>query len=353
MPLLTGTQYTVISEDRPNLFINGNFDVWQRGTTFAAASYGPDRFEFIESSAAVITHEASTDVPAKAQVGVNLTNSYYASPSVADTSIAAGDYAGIFYGVEGYDLAPYKNEQLTLSFWVKSSVTGTYCVTLRESTNGAHYVMEYTVDTANTWEKKTLTFTHDDTLGTWDYTNGRGLYISFMLACGTTFHTTKDVWTTGNKLATSSQVNWLSSTSNTIRFAGMRLDPGSEAKPLELKPFPQVLQECKRYYQKTYDYGTTPGTVTNAGMFSIYGAASQTNRPIDTYFFEQEMRATPTQTYYNPATGTTGTWRDISAATNYAVGNYVVSTKANTIYVNTTPGVGNQFSVHIILDADF
>ena len=172
-----------------------------------------------------------------------------ARPVTADTSIGPSQHTSLRYPVEGYDLRAIKGQTFTLSFWVKSNKTGTYGVGFSDGAYGYTYVSTYTINSANTWEFKTITITHDDNSGTWNYSTGSGLEIYFALASGSNYHTTAGSWQSGWYEATSSQVNFMDSTSNTFYIAAVKLQKGSVATPFVPRPIHIEQALCNRYYE--------------------------------------------------------------------------------------------------------
>jgi hypothetical protein len=252
-----------------NRIINGAMVIDQRnaGASVNSASgggvYPVDRFE--QESAVgggVMAMQQSTIAP------TGFYNSLSLTVSTADSSLAAGDRYNLRQIIEGYNVADLNfgtaNAKIvTLSFWVRSSVTGTYCAGLRNGTNARSYVSNYTISSANTWEYKTITIT-GDTTGTWGATNGRGITVSFALASGSTAQTTADTWSAGEFIATSSQVNWMATIGNTFYITGVQLEQNTSATPFERRLFNQELANCQRYYWKRLDTSSNTAFATVA-----------------------------------------------------------------------------------------
>jgi len=244
-----------------NFIINGDMRISQRGTSFTSIannSYLLDRWQFINTSSAVLSASqvqswlSSTDPN---QTAPEFQNALRLNVTTADTSIASGDVCGIRQIIEGNNLRSLITKPATLSFWVKSSKSGVHCVAFKnKDTSDRSYIVEYTITNANTWEYKIITIPvavlnmEFTSAGTWDYDNGQGLSITWVLAAGSTFQTTANSWRTGNFLATSNQVNCLDSTSNSFVLTGVQLEPGSVATPFEHRPFGAELALCQRYY---------------------------------------------------------------------------------------------------------
>jgi hypothetical protein len=232
-----------------NRIINGNMLIAQRGTSFAAianGAYSLDRWRWGQAGAMVCTVSQSSDVP-----NDTFQSSYKADVTTVDTSIAAGDFAEIYHPIEGYNVRDLIGTTFTLSFWVKSPKTGVHCVSFRNSgTPDRSHVKEYTIATANTWEYKTLTISGGlITAGTWNWTNGLGLLVSFTLAAGTTFQTTADAWQTGNFNATANQVNVMDNTANDFFLTGVQLEVGTVATPFERRSIGAEVDMCQRYFE--------------------------------------------------------------------------------------------------------
>jgi len=239
-----------------NVIINGEMQVHQRGgtsTVVNANNYNLDRWYGFSSG--TFTMQQSTDVPSE----TTFSNSLLATCTTADTSIAASDFNSISQRIEGYASASIgygtSSKPNVLSFWVKSSLTGTYCVSFRNNAVNRSYVAEYTINSANTWEKKLIYLT-SDIVGTWEKTNGIGVRLDFSLAMGTNFHTTPNVWTSGSFTSTSNQVNWMSSSSSrTFYLTGVQLERNNQPTPFEQRPIGAELSLCQRYYYQNQESG--------------------------------------------------------------------------------------------------
>lgn len=293
---------TLAGRISPSPFINGALQFWQRGTSFAAiasGAYSADRFIYVAVGAMVHTASQSADVPTVAQAAALLPYSLLLDCTTVDSSIAASDFCIIQHLIEGNFASSILQRQFTLSFWVKGTKTGIHCVSFRNQVSDRSYVAEYTINTTATWEYKTITVSASPTAGTWNYTTGMGLSITWALVCGSTYQTTAGTWQTGNFIATSGQVNACDSTSNDFRITGIRVDPGAAAVAFVLPDHEQELERCQRYYQKSYAIGTNPGTATSFVNCSTAEAYSTSACVCNNAVFSPRLRATPTVLLYS------------------------------------------------------
>lgn len=262
-----------------NKIINGKMDISERGGSFPAIAngvYSLDRWQFGNSSSAVVTISQQQDTPPNNE----FLHSLRLTVTTADASIAAAEVAMLGQPIEGYNIRDLIGRTFTFSFWVRSSKTGIHCVALKnQDTSNRSYIGEYTVNVANTWEYKVITVNGGlPTAGTWNYTNGLGLQVRFALAVGSNQQTTAGAWQTGNFLATSNQVNCLDTVGNIFAITGVQLEPGASATPFEHRPFGAELALCQRYYQT----GAASLVVTSTGTLSA------------THTFAVQMRTAPT-----------------------------------------------------------
>lgn len=300
-----------IHQGNKNLMINGNFDVWQRGTSWVApASNTPtaDRFAYWKVGAMVHTVAQSSDVPTPAESGVKSNYSYHLTLTTPDNSIAAGDYTALLYSVEGYDFARIAQKPMVFSFWVKATTTGIYCVSFRNaSPSDRSWVSEYTINSANTWEKKVIKIDASPSAGNWDYTDGVGLRVVFSLAAGTNFQTTADAWQTGLFFCTSNGVNGVATGSTNFRIAQVQLEEGDVATDFELKEFNDELKGCQRYFEKNFDLTTAPADLNTNTARPGNGAASTNTKISIPIIYKVRKRSAPTITFYSDS-GNTGRW---------------------------------------------
>jgi len=281
-----------------NLIINGEVMIDQRATTATvntgvSYAYGPDRWLGLgTASAGVFTIARSTTVAPD-----GFRNSLVAQCTTLDSSMASGDNYQILTHLEGFNVADLGYgtswaKQTWLTFWVRSSKTGTYSVSLRNSAINRSFVAEYTVNVADTWEFKRIQIV-GDTTGTWVVDNGLGLRVAWSLGCGSDGTTsTLNSWQGANKVASTNQVNWMdSATSRFFYLTGVQLEQNYQPTPFEQRPIGVELQLCQRYYYRI----TTPTGVSN-GYLTNFGNVAYNANSVDALLYNPvPMRA--------PATG--------------------------------------------------
>lgn len=259
-----------------NRIINGKMDISQRGASFAAVpnnTYTLDRWIYYQAGAGVNTVSQQADVPSNNEFQTSLRVAVTTADAVQDAS----DIYAIQQTIEGYGIRDLIGRTFTLSFWVRSSKTGIHCAAFRNSGPDRSYVAEYTVNSANTWEYKTITVSGGlITAGTWNWNNGYGLGVSFSLMGGSTFRTTAGTLQTGNFLTTINQVNVMDTIGNIFAITGVQLEVGAVATPFEHRPFGAELALCQRYYSTatlrsntSYTTGSGPGYLGPHNAFKV------------------------------------------------------------------------------------
>jgi hypothetical protein len=235
-----------------NRIINGDMRIDQRnaGASISAddGKFAVDRFLFNMQTNSKGTGIQSTDAPSGFKYSLLYTNgSAYTVPS--------GDTFGILHRIEGnnvFDLAwgTADAKAVTLSFWVKSSVTGTFGGALKGSYGTSYtYAFTYTINAANTWEYKTITIP-GPTVGTWSATTGLGITISIGLGNGSAASTTPNSWNVSNTWSAIGAVSVLATAGATFQITGVQLERGSTASSFEYRPYGAELTLCQRYYWK-------------------------------------------------------------------------------------------------------
>jgi hypothetical protein len=245
-----------------NLIINGAMQVAQRGTSVTgisanAISYNTaDRWSMFLDGQGTWTQSVENDAP----TGSGFRKSLKMLCTTADASPAAADFVQVRQFLEGQNVQYIAKgtsaaKQLTLSFWVKSNVTGTYIARLFDNDNTRHVAASYTINASGTWEYKTITFPADAT-GAFDNDNAASFGVMWWLGAGTdrTSGTLQTTWASSvNANSAVGQVNVAAATNNYWQVTGVQLEVGSTATEFEFKPYAQELQECQRYFYMHID----------------------------------------------------------------------------------------------------
>lgn len=301
-----------------NYLMNADMRISQRNSSYTAvanAQYTLDRWAYFKAGAMVHTVTQDTDVPSFAQSGQLFQNSLRLNLTTPDTSLAAAEFVAFGQKIEGYNFSEIAQKAFTLSFWVKATLPGIYCVSFTNGGADRTFVAEYNIDTPNTWEKKVVTVLASPDSGTWNYTNGVGLWVRWCLGTGTNGQTgTVNSWITGGGMVgTTNQVNGVNTGAVDFRITGIMLNEGEIAAPFKLfsESFDQELTACQRYYEKSYDLSVFAGTNTVVGR-EAFVAATTFHRHSTTY--KCTKRATPTVSVWS-ATGVADTANRDAGAT--------------------------------------
>jgi len=245
------------SSSNTNVIINGAMQVAQRGTSTASitasAYYTADRFSTANTTLGTWTQSIEADAP----TGSGFRKSLKMLCTTADASPASGDVLRIDQGIEGQNLQQFLKgtsfaKPFSVSFWVKSNVTGTYIVWLFDEDNTRSVSASYSISVSGTWEKKTITFPADTT-GAFNNDNGRSLIMAFFLGAGSdltsgTLATTWASYTAAN--AAVGQTNLAAATSNYWQVTGVQLEAGAVATPFEFEDYGTTLAKCQRYFER-------------------------------------------------------------------------------------------------------
>ena len=321
-----------------NLIINGNMAVAQRGTSVTGVSGGGyetvDRFRTAYNGSPDqlrVTHAQVADAPA------GFANSFKLTVTTKEDALAADERVRFQQRIEAFNLQKLafgtsSALPITLSFYVKSSITGTYGVDLKNSDAGRSAAQSYTISSANTWEKKSITFA-GDTAGAINNDNGEGLVVSWVLAAGTDYTSgtlaTAFASTTNANLAPSNQVNLIGTDNSTWQLTGIQLEIGDVATPFENESFGKTLQKCERYYNRIYDIWCD---------FAVYANNGRMSRRVD---FPTTMRANPSMTR-----------NSVSTTSCDSVASNRTNLHGTHIYANSTGAVGDAFFIIADMEAD-
>jgi hypothetical protein len=272
-----------------NRLINSAMDIDQRNagasiTVTTGVDYVVDRFFAQGSITSKFTAQQSSTVPTGFKNSLLFTSS-------AATTPGASDYYYFSQNIEGlnvYDLAwgTASAATVTLSFWVRSSLTGTFSGAVLNDATNRSYAFTYTINSANTFEQKTITIA-GDTSGTWLTTNGIGIRLRFALGAGSNFLQTAGSWGTGNVVGATGTTQWISTSGATFYVTGVQLEKGSTATSFDYLDYGRSLIQCQRYFQNlNKDYMPFNVPLFNGQSNTIWA-----------FTFPVIMRAGPTLTY--------------------------------------------------------
>jgi hypothetical protein len=237
-----------------NRIINGDMRIDQRN---AGASVTPttvglfivDRwnFEGTQSSKMTLQQNLNFITPPAGH------KYYYGATTISAYSVGATDYFKAQQIIEGYNMDDFgwgtaNAQTVTLSFWVRSSLTGTFGGVLFNNTNDTAYPFAYTISSANTWEQKSVTIA-GPTTGTWNTTNGAGIKVNFSLGAGSTYSGTAGTWANTLYISTTGATSVVGTNGATWYITGVQLEQGTSATPFERRLYGQELANCQRYYQ--------------------------------------------------------------------------------------------------------
>lgn len=313
-----------------NRIINGDMRIDQRNN---GASVTPTDNQYtVDRWAARLTQAAKYSVQQNAgsvtpPAGFR---NYLGVTSLTSYPITSGDTFDIQQRIEGFNAADLGwgtagAAAVTLSFWVRSSLTGTFGGVLQNSAFNRSYPYSYTISAANTWEQKTVTIA-GDTTGTWLTTNGTGVVVSFGLGNGSVYSGTAGAWVGAGLLNVTGATSVVGTNGATFYITGVQLEKGSVATPFEFRSVGQELALCQRYYEKSYSLDTAPGTNTAVGFIAVGTPFSAVSNSAGYYVGARYLvtkRAAPTVTIYSrPGTAgriSTGLSHGTELAANSAV----------------------------------
>jgi len=304
---------------RRNMVINGAMQVSQRHGTSVYAQINDglslDRFKGNSYDGGIATGKYTVQQSSTAPDDFSHSLLVTSSASTADN---ANNIFDIEQRIEGYNTAHLNYgsssaKTITLSFYVRSSLTGTFGGALKNSDRNRAYAFSYTINSADTFERKEITIT-GDTSGTWvGSTNGIGLWVSFGLGVGSTRSATAGAWGSGDIFSSTGATSVVGTSGATWYITGVQLEVGSQATPFQHVRISEQLQECQRYFQKI-------SSIDAVSQYTVGQSA-----PTFNFAYPTPMRAAPTITLTSPAGGVvnngTYTQRNITADSyNFYVG---------------------------------
>ena len=309
-----------------NLIINGNMAIDQRNggasvTPTSGDIYTIDRWEVSSNVSGKISIQQVTTSPVGFASSAKIT-------STSAYTIGASELVVYKQKIEGYNISDLawgtaNAKTITISFWVRSSLTGTFGGALNNNGSTRNYAFTYTISVADTWEQKTITIP-GDTTGTWLTTNGIGLSILIGLGVGTAFSGTAGSWSASFYASATGATSVVGTSGATFYITGVQLEVNTTATPFEHLQYGQQLALCQRYYE----YGTR----------NFYGSTDSPGNIVSEETFKVVKRATPTMVY--------GTWsysRSGGSGTGSLI-NYQTNINKWSGYIGTGSGFAAAFS---------
>jgi len=316
---------TGVSPGFRNRIINGGMTIDQRNAgasvTPTDGQYTLDRWRAYGSGAS----KYSVQQDAGAVTPPAGFSDYLGVTSLAATTVGSSDYYIIRQVIEGYNIADLDfgkatAKTVTLSFWVRSSLTGTFGGSLENSAGTYSYPFSYTISSANTWEQKSVTIT-GQTAGVWNSTNASGFLLQFSLGVGSTYRGTANAWVNAERWSVTGETQVVATNGATWYLTGVQLEVGSTATSFDYRPYGTELNLCLRYYYKWLNDTGTDKYIANMQAYSTTAAYGKI------FDYPVPMRA-------NPTCSRSGTFR-LDTATSGGAGN------PSTVDL----GVGTRFSM--------
>lgn len=278
-----------------NRIINGNMAIDQRNagavvtTSSGTSGYCVDRFFYENSQASKFTMQQN----AGAVTPPTGFSNYLGVVSTSAFSVAAGDYFHVGQRVEGFNTVDLGwgaagAASVTLSFWARSSLTGTFGGAVRNGAGTRSYPFTYTISATGTWEYKTIVIP-GDTTGTWLKDNSTGLQLTFGLGVGATFSGTAGAWAAANYTSATGAVSVVGTNAATLYITGVQLEKGLVPTPFEVRSYGTELALCQRYYIQD-NFSATQGV-------GPVGFADSTTVSLHSYYSKVTMRSAPTFSY--------------------------------------------------------
>lgn len=306
-----------------NRIINGAMVIDQRNagasiTVSSGTNFNVDRFKSSNQTTAVVTAQQVSDAP------IGFVNSSRLTVTTADSSVGSTEVCYISQLIEGFNVADLgwgtaDAKTVTLSFWVKSSITGLMGGAISNTVRS--YPYSYTINSANTWEQKSVTIP-GDTSGTWNKTNSIGMVVYFNIGCGSTYLATPGTWVTAEEFGPTGQVNVISTLNATWQLTGVQLEVGSTATSFDYRPYGTELALCQRYYQAFFGPTTT----------GIGNGSTNVNDVVIPLFVP--LRASPTMGSCNGAAFTSSAYNTFTSVTPTVTLNSGVFISTNQLRLN-------------------
>jgi hypothetical protein len=285
-----------------NRIINGDMRIDQRNAgasvTPANGAYTLDRWITYNSAASKYSIQQSSTAPTGFTKSALIT-------SLSAYTVGASETFLFGQKIEGFNVADLawgtaSARTVTLSFWVRSSLTGTFGGSIGNGSDNRWYPFSYTISAANTWEQKTLTIA-GDTSGTWNTDNTNGMNLYFNLGTGSTLSGTAGAWGSTVYYSATGATSVVGTSGATFYITGVQLEPGPVATPFERRSFGQELSLCQRYFETSFPIGTAPAQNTGASGHTFFAGNSDGGSIANYKGFMVSKRAAPTVVTYNPS----------------------------------------------------
>ena len=307
-----------------------------------------DRFSGYEDTDGVMTAEQVEDAP------TGFINSIKFTATTADASLGATQRVMMRQTIEGLNLADLafgsaSAATITISFWVKSSLTGTFGGSVQNGNGTRAYPFTYAISSANTWEQKSVTVA-GDTSGTWLTTNGVGMQLMFGLGVGSTYSTTAGAWATGEYNSATGATSVIGTLNATWFITGVQLEKGSTATSFDYRPYGTELALCQRYAWSTFASGISWGQ-NKGGTDALEFVGLVTNALHATPLkMPTTMRATPTTITTYSTNAASANWGTNTLTPTASIGQYgqeLISVRAS-----TSIAVGAAYQIHVSAEAE-
>ena len=317
-----------------NRIINGNMQIDQRNAGASVTptnnSYSADRWSHNVTAASKFTTQQVSGTPPTGFVN------YLRVTSSSSYTVGTTDIFSIRQFIEGYNVADFGwgaagAASVTLSFWVRSSLTGTFGGCVRNSAGDRSYMFSYAIAAANTWEQKSIVIT-GDTTGTWLKDSSIGLNVSFSIGTGSTYSGTAGSWTAGTYISVTGATSVVGTSGATFDITGVQLEKGTTATPFEFRPIGTELALCQRYYRQTATAASQYGEGSIYGYSQLAGVSVLASAP-----YPVTMRVAPTATvqgawsYGNTNAPTSGILPNASGYAYFATALVAGSVSMNTL----------------------
>ena len=310
-----------------NLIINGDMRIDQRNSgseinPVANNTYSVDRWNLRSGTTSLFKFQQNAGSVTPPE---DFTN-YLGITSLSSHTVGATEISDIRQGIEGQNIAHLKwgtadAKTVTVSFWVRSSLTGTFGASLSNTSANRCYPFSYSITSANTWEKKTITI-DGDTTGTWSTDNTIGIRITFSLGTGTTYSGTSGAWTSSLHLSVTGETPIVGTSGATFYITGVQLEADTDtATPFEHRPYDMELARCKRYYRRYSSVGNTNAStpMIGTGLAKTGGTAIYRMG----WCLDIAMRTSPSINFSGMSCWAGSNVPSVSNSTNYSGTDYV------------------------------